>query len=717
MMKFNKKWLILIFIPLILYFKVSPILNYRYAGTSGDSLVVIDPANTMVSNLYSFRSNLNVGYGNNTANLLSHFAPYLLYELFLFKLGLTQLVRTYLFLILLSFLGCFSMYFYLSKKDLSKNISKFGLFFFSILFGFAPYFTNYYLPGHFLFLLLPAIFPLVQFLFEKITISSKNNTRLSVKYFTILSFILLMLCTSFANLGVLTIFICLMVGQLLINLLLKQINIRQFIVTFFLFFLSLLISNIWWLAPYSVTMGSVSAMSEQSRQTIGSFIGVATANSNVLNTISGFPEGINAGTFPSILQVSLLSLLILCLTIALVTKKKMNVAPILIILITLFFIKGPNPPFDGVFNYLYEKIIYLQIIRRPASKMYWIFIFFAISLIYSTTTKISKKWKYWAILENIFLCSAALLTVFFTFDRMSLTPFNIPISYFQTNQYLIENNVTKILLLPDLGGSSSEYGQNLNYHKGTDFLGQIWEFKKYIPGWPSEDDETTMVKKLAEAIYQNNDFCEQTARLNISHIVLRKDLLPTNYDQKLLDETDIILSRSKYISQINEFGDNFKIFKLIDKCQSKLISTEPDAEIKFEKINPTKFKIHLSTKTDKVTIIYREKFDKSWVLHTGITRNYLSKIIAVIENKETSFNHIPVLDYANGWTVNLADLCSESKNKCVKNGDQYEVDLYIEYWPQRLFYLGLTLSLVSYLLCLGYLCYFTFSKKFISYKQ
>ncbi|KKQ34804.1 MAG: hypothetical protein US50_C0036G0004 [Candidatus Nomurabacteria bacterium GW2011_GWB1_37_5] len=706
--------LIFIIIFVLLLIKTSPHNAYQYVGASGDFFSIINPSNSIASNLFTFRSNLNGGYGDNTAQFLSHFSPYLFYEFVLFKLGVTQLVRTYFFLILVSCLGAFTMYLYLSSKGSFKNISKFRLFFLSTLYGFSPYFINYYLPGHFLFLLLPAVFPLVQLLFEKIIVSSKNDIQLSVKYFVVLSFIFLLLCTPFANLGVLAIFVCLMVGQLLINLLFKQINIRQFMITLFLFFLSLFTSNIWWLAPYSVALGNVSAMSEQSKQTIGSSINVATANSSALNIISGFPEGVSAGKSLSVLQITLLSLFILSLLIILISKKKINPVPLLIILITLFFAKGPNPPFGDMFRFLYEKIVYLQIIRRPASKLYWILLFFIVSIIYSVVIKIPKKMKVWIMPINAFLCLTSLLAITLTFRYMSLTPFNIPSSYGEAKKYLFENNVSKIILLPDMGGSSPKYDQSVNYHTGTDFLSQIWEFKKHIPNSVNEafvDNETKLVNELANLIYDNKDICKISKKLNISNIVIRKDLLPTNYNQELLDKADVTLSNSKYISQIKEFDNNFKIFKLVDKCQSKLISTEPETEIKFKKINPTKFKISLSTKTDKVTVIYREKFDKSWVLHDGSLKNFQTQIIPVAKNKETLFTHDSVLDYANGWTVNLSDYCSSHEKDCLKQGDTFMVDLYIEYWPQRMFLLGITLSTILYLFCLVYLIYYSRLKK------
>jgi len=715
-----KKWLLILFIPLVLFFKIQPYPDYKYVATAGDFFPVINPENTYNSNSFAFRSNINNGYADNTANLFSHYSPYLTYELLLSKIGISQLIRTYLFLILLSFLGCLCMYLYLSSKGSFKNISKFRLFLLSIIYGFSPYFINYYLPGHFLFLLLPAVFPIVQLLFEKIIISSKKEIWLSLKYSSVLSFIFLLLCTTFANLGVLAIFISLMVGQLILFLLIRQINIRQFAITFSLFLLSLFIANIWWLAPYLVTMGNVSAMTVESRQTIGNSIGVATANSNILNSISGFPEGINSGGLFQLLQITLLSVLTLSLLVILINKKKINIGLLLIILVTLFFIKGPNFPFDNLFNYLYEKIVYLQVLRRPASKLYWIFIFFVISLIYSAIAKIPQKMKGWAILVNIVLCLSSLLTVSITLDHMSLTPFNIPVSYPQVNQYLIEDNVTKILLLPDLSGSSPEYGQELNYHRGTDFIGQIFEFKKYIPNatsWSTADEETKKVNELANNIYLKKDFCKLSKGLNISHIVIRKDLKPTNYDEKLLVEASFVLSNSKSISQIKEFGNSFKIFKLENKCQSDLISTDEEAEIKFEKINPTKYKVNLSTKTNKVTIIYREKYNRSWVLHNNSLKNFLSQIIPTTKNDETLFVHSQILDYANGWTIDLTNYCSLQKNKCSKKGDIITADFYIEYWPQKMFYLGRILSVISFIFCFGYLIHCVYTKNNLNRKQ
>ena len=68
-------------------------------------------------------------------------------------------------------------------------------------------------------------------------------------------------------------------------------------------------------------------------------------------------------------------------------------------------------------------------------------------------------------------------------------------------------------------------------------------------------------------------------------------------------------------------------------------------------------------------------------------------------------NHLIVNGYANSWTINPKELCLNNV-KCVKNEDgSYDMELVIEFWPQRLFYLGLGISGTTLLLCLGYLIY------------
>ncbi len=78
--------------------------------------------------------------------------------------------------------------------------------------------------------------------------------------------------------------------------------------------------------------------------------------------------------------------------------------------------------------------------------------------------------------------------------------------------------------------------------------------------------------------------------------------------------------------------------------------------------------------------------------------------------------HLMVNGYANGWIIDPEEIC-EKKNygsqdekgsggPCVRNSDgSYDLELVIEFWPQRLFHLGALISLATLFGCIGYLIY------------
>ena len=70
-------------------------------------------------------------------------------------------------------------------------------------------------------------------------------------------------------------------------------------------------------------------------------------------------------------------------------------------------------------------------------------------------------------------------------------------------------------------------------------------------------------------------------------------------------------------------------------------------------------------------------------------------------------NHSQVNGYANSWTMDPIEVCRDNAN-CTRNADgSYNVELIIEFWPQRLFYLGLFMVCV---ILLGGIIYFISSQ-------
>ena len=80
-------------------------------------------------------------------------------------------------------------------------------------------------------------------------------------------------------------------------------------------------------------------------------------------------------------------------------------------------------------------------------------------------------------------------------------------------------------------------------------------------------------------------------------------------------------------------------------------------------------------------------------------------------------NHLMANGYANSWVIDTDKICAPSSSQpspragegesfCVKNADgTYDMELIVEFWPQRLFYIGMGISGFTLFGCLVYLVY------------
>ena len=69
-------------------------------------------------------------------------------------------------------------------------------------------------------------------------------------------------------------------------------------------------------------------------------------------------------------------------------------------------------------------------------------------------------------------------------------------------------------------------------------------------------------------------------------------------------------------------------------------------------------------------------------------------------------NHLVVNGYANSWVIDPQELCKKQNGSCIKNSDgSCDFEVVAEFWPQRLFYIGLAISGTTLLFCVSYLIY------------
>lgn len=181
-------------------------------------------------------------------------------------------------------------------------------------------------------------------------------------------------------------------------------------------------------------------------------------------------------------------------------------------------------------------------------------------------------------------------------------------------------------------------------------------------------------------------------------------------------------------------------------------SKVPDS-VEYRRINPTKYQIRLHHARGDVPLLFGESYSRGWRLYpsayqigekaaptakgytvasgneryqantvevTGFSvRGWISQTgprfiskqqLGAIQNDnlpdgslmETwhmqplpEERHLKINGYANGWLIDVAQLCSDSQ-ACHRNDDgSFEVEFVMEFWPQQVFYFGLAVSVLS----------------------
>lgn len=164
---------------------------------------------------------------------------------------------------------------------------------------------------------------------------------------------------------------------------------------------------------------------------------------------------------------------------------------------------------------------------------------------------------------------------------------------------------------------------------------------------------------------------------------------------------------------INHY-DNVTLIKIPDLRGAYYAVEEPidrligPESITFNLINPTKKLVHIKGATTPFYLAMSESFHPQWEAHFNNENinGFLDSWIPFVKpDRIRDEHHFELNGFLNGWYVDTTEYC-QNNNLCTKNPDgSYDMELVIEFFPQRWFYLGLLISGTTFVGLIGYLGY------------
>lgn len=190
------------------------------------------------------------------------------------------------------------------------------------------------------------------------------------------------------------------------------------------------------------------------------------------------------------------------------------------------------------------------------------------------------------------------------------------------------------------------------------------------------------------------------------------------------DEESILKAEKIRVERV--WGPKVIMGMVNNDINKEVWTTREVPKIAFRKINPTRYEVEVEEAKKPYTLVFSESFNKGWkaYIQTSNIQHQAGDEIAGYFNGEIKEGvptdnfwpksilgnwddkpipedrHILANGYANSWHITPED-----------SGGRENYKLIIEFWPQRLFYMGMAVSALSFMGCLGYLAWLLIKKK------
>lgn len=244
-------------------------------------------------------------------------------------------------------------------------------------------------------------------------------------------------------------------------------------------------------------------------------------------------------------------------------------------------------------------------------------------------------------------------------------------------------------------------GGYISFPRNEKFYGEYKEMQDIFSQFSPISGSITLNDRNTEEYFVNRlnsnltgDLIDILRPVNYKYIILRKDAA--------ISDKDIIvrnLNNSVKSGDIKITSDNATI-TLYELTSPSTLINSPTSAVEFSKKNSSKYSIVIKGANDPFLLFFNESFHPQWKLFRD-NKNILTALLHSPVVEETS--HFVVNGFANGWSIDPATICANSKS-CKKNSDgTYDIYLNLEFIPQRVLYFGLVFSITALLGCLWYI--------------
>lgn len=216
----------------------------------------------------------------------------------------------------------------------------------------------------------------------------------------------------------------------------------------------------------------------------------------------------------------------------------------------------------------------------------------------------------------------------------------------------------------------------------------------------SDEEYLKTFKNFFEKVAANFIFIKSFGNLDLFRILPEKEL-PVLY--ALSEEENPSLVR------VQGYQQNFRGYYDWDEAYIRVRDVLGRREnaplLSFTKISPVKYQVEIKGAKTPFWLIFSDTFSKNWKIYPNFGKKSLGDI-SFLFTEPLSSQNIMVNDFANSWYIN-----PEKE----KTGENFSLEIF--FLPQVIFIFGLTISIITVSVVVGYLLFFVGCNIYRKYGQ